>query len=142
MSDVESTSSSDNDTAEDAGVDQANWLESERLDAGGRPESVTSAEDGDMLDFNFDPEGLVSLHPELEEAARRKVASIKSRYLEEVIQPRAVLAQAQRAEAVAAGQLSADLAAHEDELIVMGLDRKSTRLNSSHSGESRMPSSA
>ncbi|KAJ9479173.1 putative G2/mitotic-specific cyclin-2 (putative) [Pseudozyma hubeiensis] len=127
MSDVDSTSSSDEDTAEDAGVDQANWLESERLDAGGRPESVTSAEDGDMLDFNFDPEGLVSLHPELEEAARRKVASIKSRYLEEVIQPRAVLAQAQRAEAVAAGQLSADLAAHEDELIVMGLDPEEVR---------------
>ncbi|TKY85705.1 hypothetical protein EX895_005245 [Sporisorium graminicola] len=127
MSDVESTSSSDDDTAEDAGADQANWLDSERLDAGTRPESVTSAEDGDMLDFNIDPEGLVSLHPELEEAARRKVALIKSRYQEEVIQPRAVRAQAQRAEAVAAGQLSADLAAHEDELIVMGLDPEEVR---------------
>ncbi|CDS01193.1 hypothetical protein [Sporisorium scitamineum] len=127
MSDVESTSSSDDDTAEDAGADQANWLDSERLDAGTRPESVTSAEDGDMLDFNIDPEGLVSLHPELEEAARRKVALIKSRYQEEVIAPRAVRAQAQRAEAVAAGQLSADLAAHEDELIVMGLDPEEVR---------------
>ena len=127
MSDVDSTSSSDDDTGEDVGADQANWLESERLGAGARPESVTSAEDGDLLDFNIDPEGLVSLHPELEEAARRKVALIKSRYQEEVIQPRAVRAQAQRAEAVAAGQLSADLAAHEDELIIMGLDPDEVR---------------
>ncbi|SPO25894.1 b-type cyclin 2 [Ustilago trichophora] len=127
MSDVDSTSSSDDDTGEDIGADQANWLESERLGADPRPESVTSAEDGDLLDFNIDPEGLVSLHPELEEAARRKVALIKSRYHEEVIQPRAVRAQAQRAEAVAAGQLSADLAAHEDELIVMGLDPDEVR---------------
>nr|AAP94020.2 B-type cyclin 2 [Ustilago maydis] len=127
MSDVASTSSSDDDTAEDIGVDKANWLDSERLDAGARPESVTSAEDGDMLDFNIDPEGLVSLHPELEEAARRKVALIKSRYQEEVIQPRAARAQAQHAEAVAAGQLSAELAAHEDELIVMGLDPEEVR---------------
>lgn len=126
MSDVESTSSSDDD-AEDVGADKANWLDSERLGAEARPESVTSAEDGDLLDFNIDPEGLVSLHPELEEAARRKVALIKSRYQEEVIQPRAVRAQAQRAEAIAAGQLSADLAAHEDELIVMGLDPDEVR---------------
>ncbi|KAI3475259.1 hypothetical protein L1887_63370 [Cichorium endivia] len=127
LSDVESTSSSDDDTGDDMGAEQASWMASERLDAGGRPESVTSAEDGDLLDFNIDPEGLVSLHPELEEAARRKVALIKSRYQEEVIQPRAARAQAQRAEAVAAGQLSADLAAHEDELIIMGLDPDEVR---------------
>ncbi|SNX84300.1 probable b-type cyclin 2 [Melanopsichium pennsylvanicum] len=127
MSDVHSTSSSDEDTGDDVGADQVNWLESERLGTATRPESVTSAEDGDLLDFNIDPEGLVSLHPELEDAARRKVALIKSRYQEEVIQPRAIRAQAQRAEALAAGQLSADLAAHEDELIVMGLDPDEVR---------------
>ncbi|SPC62365.1 probable b-type cyclin 2 [Ustilago sp. UG-2017b] len=122
MSDVDSTSSSN-----EVGTDKANWHGSERLSAEARPESVTSAEDGDLLDYNIDPEGLVSLHPELEEAARRKVALIKSRYQEEVIQPRAVHAQAQRAEAVAAGQLSADLVAHEDELIIMGLDPDEVR---------------
>ena len=30
----------------------------------------------------------------------------------------------------------------ESRLLILGVDRKSTRLNSSHSGESRMPSSA
>lgn len=127
MSDVESTSSSDDDTGDDVGADQASWLESERLGAKARPESVTSAEDGDMLDFNIDPEGLVSLHPELEEAAKRKVALIKSRYQEEIIEPRAERARAQKAEDVAAGRISADLAAHEDELIMMGLDPEEVR---------------
>jgi len=127
MSDVESTSSSDDDTGDDAGADQASWLESERLGAKARPESVTSAEDGDLLDFNIDPEGLVSLHPELEEAAKRKVALIKSRYQEEIIEPRAERARAQKAEDVAAGRISADLAAHEDELIMMGLDPEEVR---------------
>ncbi|EST05598.1 Cyclin, N-terminal [Kalmanozyma brasiliensis GHG001] len=127
MSDVHSTTDSDDDTGEDVDVDHGSWLESERLDAGARPESVTSAEDGDLLDFNIDPEGLVSLHPELEEAARRKVALIKSRYQEEVIAPRAARAQLQRAEQVALGQLTADLAAHEDELIAMGLDPEEVR---------------
>jgi hypothetical protein len=127
MSDVASISSSDDGTGEDAERGQANWMESERLSVGPRPESVTSAEDGDQLDYNIDPEGLVSLHPELEEAARRKVALIKARYQESVIRPRAALAQAQRSEAVASGQLSADVAAHEDELIIMGLDPDEVR---------------
>lgn len=138
MSEGDSTSSSDHGTIEEADGAQGNWLESERLGVGMRPESVTSAEDGDALDYNIDPEGLVSLHPELEEAARRKVALIKSRYQESVIQPRAVRAQGQRAEAIAAGQLTADLAAHEDELIIMGLDPdevRDTSMVAEYSGE-------
>ncbi|PWZ02371.1 B-type cyclin 2 [Testicularia cyperi] len=128
MSDVDSTTSgSDDATGEEADGEPGHWLESERLGAGPRPESVTSAEDGDALDYNIDPEGLVSLHPELEEAARRKVALIKARFQDTVIRPRAQRAQAQRAEAVSAGQLSADVAAHEDELIIMGLDPDEVR---------------
>ena len=129
MSDVASTSSSDEGSYGQDGLQgqQRQWLDSERLSAEPRPESVTSAEESENFELNIDPEGIVSLHPELEAAAQRKVALIKARYEEAVVKPQALRSQQERSEAVARGEMMAEMAAHEDELAIMGLDPEEVR---------------
>ncbi|KAN0064900.1 B-type cyclin [Thecaphora frezii] len=129
MSDVGSTCSSDDASygRDELQEGRQPWLDAERLSACSRPESVTSAEEGDNFDLNIDPEGIVSLHPELEAAAQEKIAMIKARYTETVIKPRALRAQQERYEAVRRGEIPPELAAHEDELAVMGLEPEEVR---------------
>ncbi|SPO37552.1 related to b-type cyclin 2 [Pseudozyma flocculosa] len=132
MSEVESTYSSDEDDDDSSGRDDLRqggqqWLDPGSLSAPSRPESVTSAEESDNFELDIDPECIVSLHPELEAAAQEKIALIKARYTEAVVRPRALRAQQERHEAVARGEIPAELAAHEDELAVMGLEPDEVR---------------
>ncbi|PWN50713.1 hypothetical protein IE53DRAFT_81367 [Violaceomyces palustris] len=102
------------------------WADSERLSAEPRPESVTSAE-SDNFELNIDPECVVSLHPELEEAAQRKVALICARYEENVLKPRGLRAQAEREQMASRGEIPPEMAAQDDELALMGLDPEEVR---------------
>ncbi|PWO00558.1 A/B/D/E cyclin [Tilletiopsis washingtonensis] len=76
---------------------------------------------------SLDPDFLVTLPPELESAAQLRVRDVCARYEEAVIRPNAARAAAERAELVSRGQLSADVAAHDDELALMGLDPEEVR---------------
>jgi hypothetical protein len=77
--------------------------------------------------YSLDPDFLVTLPPELESAAQLRVREVCARYEEAVIRPNAARAAAERAELVSRGQLSADVAAHDDELALMGLDPEEVR---------------
>lgn len=89
--------------------------------------SISSADDQDDLDFNPDPECLVTLPAEFQEEALHKVALISARFEQEVVLPQMAKASQDRRDAVRAGELSPDVAAHDDELAQMGLDPEDVR---------------
>lgn len=91
--------------------------------------SITSAEDDSeaALDLNLDPEGLVTLPPHLEKEACRRVAAISHSYEQAVVLPQMARSAAERQQALAAGEIAADIAAHDDELAQMGLDPEEVR---------------
>lgn len=76
---------------------------------------------------NFDPDCLISLPFEIDELARSKVERICAMYEETVLHDAAVRQAEERQGAVARGEMSADTAAHEDELAIMGLDPEEVR---------------
>lgn len=125
MSDIDSSSGEGSSHQRSSKLEDGAWLDSEKLSPG--PESVTSAEESDSFEFNIDPEGLVSLPSDLEHAARLKVAHISERFDEYVLKPQAARAAAERAAAAASGQIPPDVAAHDDELALMGLDPDEVR---------------
>lgn len=76
---------------------------------------------------NFDPDCLISLPFEIDELARSKVERICAMYEETVLHDAAVRQAEERQAAVGRGEMSADMAAHEDELAIMGLDPEEVR---------------
>lgn len=91
-------------------------------------DDAVSVADSDAASlYSLDPDFLVTLPPELEAAAQLRVREVCARYEEAVIRPNAARAAAERAELVSRGQLSADVAAHDDELALMGLDPEEVR---------------
>ncbi|PWN30557.1 hypothetical protein BDZ90DRAFT_225336 [Jaminaea rosea] len=97
-------------------------------------DSAESAEEDDSdaeaeaaLLFNPDPDCLVSLPPAFQAEALHKVAVATSRYEQDVILPQMAKAAAERRAAVLAGEIPADIAAHDDELAEMGLDPEDVR---------------
>lgn len=99
-------------------------LEDQQID-----EALSDAESEADSNFSLvlDPEGIVSLSPEMEAAAQAKVAAICVRYTEQVLEPAAQQAAIERAEAVARGEILQENAAHDDELAQMGLDPEEVR---------------
>jgi hypothetical protein len=85
-----------------------------------------SGEESVMLN-DLDPECYVSLTPEMEDLAQSKVAQICARYEEMVIRPSMVKQALERQVAVQRGELAPDVAAHDDELALMGLDPDEVR---------------
>lgn len=89
--------------------------------------SIASGEGSEAADFNPDPECLVTLPPDLQAEACQRVALISNIYEQEVILPQTARAALERQQAVAAGEIAADIAAHDDELALMGLDPEEVR---------------
>lgn len=85
-----------------------------------------SGEESVLLN-DLDPECYVSLTPEMEDLAQSKVAQICARYEELVIRPSMVKQALERQAAVQRGELAPDIAAHDDELALMGLDPDEVR---------------
>lgn len=92
-------------------------------------EALSDAESETDSNFSLvlDPDGIVSLSPEMEAAAQAKVAAICARYHQQVLEPNAQQAAIDRAEAVARGEILSENAAHDDELAQMGLDPEEVR---------------
>lgn len=76
---------------------------------------------------SLDPDCLISLPPGLEELARAKVDQICGMYENAVLQPLVMRQAMERQTAVSRGDLSAENAAHDDELALMGLDPDEVR---------------
>jgi hypothetical protein len=76
---------------------------------------------------DLDPECYVSLAPEMEDLAQAKVAQICARYEEMVIRPSMMKQAMERQSAVQRGELAPEIAAHDDELALMGLDPDEVR---------------
>lgn len=89
--------------------------------------SIASGDGSEAADFNPDPECLVTLPPDLQAEACQRVALITDLYEQEVILPQTARAALERQQAVAAGEIAADVAAHDDELALMGLDPEEVR---------------
>lgn len=84
-------------------------------------------EDYDALNFNPDPECVVTLPPEYQEEALHKVNLISARYEQDVILPSMAKAALERQAAVQSGEIPPEIAAHDDELAQMGLDPEDVR---------------
>ena len=86
----------------------------------------TSLEEA-RIDHALDPEYLLTLRPDLEEAAQQKRAHIVRLFEEEVVKPAAEAARKEREECLAQGIISVETAAHDDELALMGVDPEEVR---------------
>lgn len=75
----------------------------------------------------LDPDCLLRLTPDLEEAAQQKKAHIVRQYEETVVQPQLAAARLAREAAFASGEILQEVFAEEDELAVMGLDLDEVR---------------
>ncbi|CAO1629222.1 unnamed protein product [Sympodiomycopsis kandeliae] len=116
------TSSEETSDTESSSVHQEEVVQLDDAD------SIVSAEEGsEGLEFNPDPECLVTLPPQLESEAFRRAAIISAQFHQAVIVPQLAKAAEERIEAVRNGQLPADVAAHDDELAQMGLDPEEVR---------------
>lgn len=104
-----------------------NGVEDEDLDDEYDEEEEESSESESVHLNNFDPDCLISLPFEIDELARSKVERVCAMYEETVLHDAAVRQSAERQALVARGEMSADTAAHEDELAIMGLDPEEVR---------------
>ncbi|WFD06089.1 B-type cyclin [Malassezia vespertilionis] len=80
-----------------------------------------------VLGLDVDPAGIVTLPLDLELDAQRRVADICERYGQSVLLPQAYATQAERHELVQLGQLDRATAAHDDEMMRLGLDPEEAR---------------
>lgn len=87
---------------------------------------LASGEESVILN-DLDPECFVSLPPEVEDLAQAKVAQICAKYEELIIRPAMVKQALERQTAVQRGELAPEVAAHDDELALMGLDPDEVR---------------
>ncbi|UZJ52016.1 hypothetical protein CBS101457_001336 [Exobasidium rhododendri] len=76
---------------------------------------------------NLDPECYVSLPPEMELLAQAKVAHICARFEELVLRPAMMKQAVERQAAMERGEIAPEIAAHDDELALMGLDPDEVR---------------
>lgn len=124
MSDQDDEDLSSSDEASDSSPTSPEDNEGIHLDDA---ESVSSIEGSEALEFNPDPDCLVTLPPHLEAEAVQRAILISAQYEQEVVAPQMMKAAADRLEAVQKGQLPPDVAAHDDELAQMGLDPEEVR---------------
>lgn len=85
-----------------------------------------SGEESIILD-DLDPECFVSLPPEMEALAQAKVAQICAHFEEIQLRPAMIKQARERQAAVERGELTPEVAAHDDELALMGLDPDEVR---------------
>ncbi|MCO5555760.1 hypothetical protein L7F22_009305 [Adiantum nelumboides] len=103
-------------------------VEDEELEDEYDEEEEEDASESESVQLNnFDPDCLISLPFEIDELARSKVERICAMYEETVLHDAAVRQAEERQAAVSRGEMSADTAAHEDELAIMGLDPEEVR---------------
>lgn len=88
---------------------------------------MSDDDDESVLLNDLDPECLVSLPPELEELARNKAAHICARFEEGQLRPAAERQGLERQAALQRGEITPEVAAHDDELQLMGLDPDEVR---------------
>lgn len=108
-------------------LSKAQHLNDAYVDDAASTGSADEDEDHDALHFNPDPECLVTLPPDFQEEALFRVSHISARYEQEVIVPQMAKASQERQAAVRNGELPPELAAHDDELALMGLDPEDVR---------------
>ena len=138
MSEVESDWPSS--SAESSSRRQSSKTETEDDDFGGIKVAVASSDedldeeeeeegssDESVMLNDLDPDCFVSLPSDLEELAQAEVAQICSRYEEVVLQPAMMKQAMERQGAVERGELAPEVAAHDDELALMGLDPDEVR---------------
>lgn len=92
--------------------------------------SSARSDDSEMLaelEMDLDPAGIVTLTLERELVEQRRVLDICDRFEMSVLVPQALAAQAERHELVRHGELSAAAAAHDDEMMRLGLDTEEAR---------------
>lgn len=83
--------------------------------------------EGSVILNDLDPECYVSLPPEMDDLAQAKVAQICAQYEEIVLRPAMMKQALERQAAVQRGELAPEIAAHDDELALMGLDPDEVR---------------
>lgn len=138
MSEVESDWPSS--SAESSSRRQSSKTETEDDDFGGVKVAVASSDedldeeedeedssDESVMLNDLDPDCFVSLPSDLEELAQAEVAQICSRYEEVILQPAMMKQAMERQGAVERGELAPEVAAHDDELALMGLDPDEVR---------------
>ncbi|CEH18289.1 b-type cyclin 2 [Ceraceosorus bombacis] len=114
----------DSDDSEGAELD----ADEKEVDGETLLDDAASMADSDLASPHaLDPDCLVTLPPHLELDAQEKRRAIIERYEQSVIVPNAQKAADERNLMVQQGELSADLAAHDDELALMGLDPEEVR---------------
>ncbi|KOS15996.1 b-type cyclin 2 [Malassezia pachydermatis] len=79
------------------------------------------------IELDLDPQGIVTLTLEEELVEQRRVMDICDKYEMSVLVPQALAAQAVRQSLVRQGQMDAQAAAHDDEMMRLGLDTEEAR---------------
>ena len=88
------------------------------------------SEDSELLaelEMDLDPAGIVTLTLEHDIVEQRRMLDMCDRFEIQVLVPQALAAQAERQDLVRHGQLSAQAAAHDDEMMRLGLDTEEAR---------------
>lgn len=88
------------------------------------------SEDSELLaelEMDLDPAGIVTLTLEHDIVEQRRVLDMCDRFEMQVLVPQALAAQTERRDLVRHGQLSASAAAHDDEMMRLGLDTEEAR---------------
>lgn len=85
------------------------------------------SDDESVVLNDLDPDCLISLPPEINELARNKVAQVCLQYEEQVLRPAVEKQALERQTALEKGDISPEMAAHDDELQLMGLDPDEVR---------------
>ena len=88
------------------------------------------SEDSELLaelEMDLDPAGIVTLTLEHDIVEQRRMLDMCDRFEMQVLVPQALAAQAERQDLVRHGQLSAQAAAHDDEMMRLGLDTEEAR---------------
>lgn len=101
--------------------------EDDEDDEEGEEEDDESGGESVIVLDDLDPDCYVSLPTEMEVLARLKVAQICSRFEETVLRPAMVKQAVERQGAVERGEIAPEIAAHDDELALMGLDPDEVR---------------
>jgi len=81
----------------------------------------------EAIELDLDPNGLVTLTLEEELVEKRRVAEICERYELTVLVPQALAAKSERDELVRCEQMDPAAAAHDDEMMRLGLDTEEAR---------------
>ena len=79
------------------------------------------------LEMDLDPAGIVTLTLDQEVIEQRRVLDISDRFEMCVLVPQALAAQSERRDLVRHGQMAASAAAHDDEMMRLGLDTEEAR---------------